>query len=73
MNKTALSASCSWQLPRVNARTGMCDKCVEIDKTIARYQWIKTRITDSKAVQAATDLIAKLEAEKVNLHPEEQK
>jgi hypothetical protein len=51
----------------------MCDKCVEIDKTIARYQWIKTRITDSKAVQAATDLIAKLEAEKVNLHPEEQK
>jgi hypothetical protein len=51
----------------------MCDRCIDIDATISRYQWIKTRITDSKAVQAATDLIAKLEAEKVNLHPEQKK
>jgi hypothetical protein len=63
----------SWQLPRVNAGTGMCDKCVEIDKTIAHYRWIKERVIDPLTHQAADDLIEKLEAEKIALHPEQAK
>jgi hypothetical protein len=50
----------------------MCEKCVEIDKTIARYQWIKARVIDTLTRQAAEDLIEKLEAEKAKLHPEQQ-
>jgi hypothetical protein len=48
----------------------MCDKCIEIDKTIAHYRWIKERVIDPLTHQAADDLIAKLEAEKAALHPE---
>jgi hypothetical protein len=48
----------------------MCQRCIEIDTTIARYEWIKKHISDPKTVQAANDLIAKLEAEKIALHTE---
>jgi hypothetical protein len=57
---------------RANAELGMCEKCVEIDKIIARYQWIKARVIDTLTRQAAEDLIKKLEAEKAELHPEQQ-
>jgi len=45
----------------------MCERCVEIDKTIAHYQWIKGRVIDPLTHQAADDLIEKLEAEKIAL------
>jgi hypothetical protein len=51
----------------------MCDKCYEIDATISRYEWIKGHINDLKTAQAADDLIAKLKAEKMALHPEQAK
>jgi hypothetical protein len=51
----------------------MCARCNQIAATIARYQWIKANIIDAKTVQAAVDLIAKLEAEKAELHPEQAK
>lgn len=51
----------------------MCEKCVEIDKTIAHYQWIKRRVIDPQTYQAADDLIEKLESEKMALHPEQAK
>ena len=50
----------------------MCEKCIEIDKTIAHYRWIKGRVIDPLTQQAADDLIEKLEDEKIALHPEEQ-
>jgi hypothetical protein len=50
----------------------MCEKCVEIDKTIAHYQWIKGRVIDPLTHQAADDRIQKLEAEKTALHPEQE-
>jgi hypothetical protein len=49
----------------------MCDRCIEIDETIARYRWIKVHIIDLQTVQAANDLMAKLEAEKAVLHPKQ--
>ena len=51
----------------------MCEKCAEIDKTIAHYRWIKGRVIDPLTQQAADDLIEKLEAEKIALHPEQAK
>jgi|HubBroStandDraft_2_1064218.scaffolds.fasta_scaffold1146871_1 hypothetical protein len=51
----------------------MCEKCIEIDKTIAHYRWILGRVIDPLTHQAADDLIEKLEAEKIALHLEQAK
>jgi hypothetical protein len=56
-----------------DAGVTMCEKCVEIDKTISHYRWIKGRVIDPLTRQAADDLIEKLEAEKIALHPEQAK
>jgi hypothetical protein len=48
----------------------MCEKCVEIDKAMARYKRIKMQVVDRQATEAADRLIEKLEAEKAALHPE---
>ena len=48
----------------------MCDKCVEIDKTIERYRNILRSINDKKTIDGAEKLIADLEAQKAALHPE---
>jgi hypothetical protein len=47
----------------------MCEKCTEIEKTIAHYRWIKGQLLDLQMHQAADKLIANLEAEKLALHP----
>ncbi len=47
----------------------MCQKCERLDAIIARYQRLKNQIDDRQALQAASDLVAKLEAEKHDLHP----
>jgi hypothetical protein len=49
---------------------GMCEKCVEIDKTIAWYRKIQRSINDQKTIDGAEKLIAELEAKKLALHPE---
>ncbi len=49
---------------------GMCEKCDEIDETIARYKRLKIQISDAQANQAADRLIAQLEAQKAALHPQ---
>ena len=47
----------------------MCEKCVEIDTTIKRYQGIRSRISDQFTVDRIKELIAELEAQKAALHP----
>ena len=49
----------------------MCNKCVEIDKTIERYRGIKERVSDQALVDRAKELIAEFEADKAALHPEQ--
>jgi len=49
----------------------MCEKCVEIDKTILRYRVILLSISDQVTVDRTKELIADLEAQKVALHPEQ--
>jgi len=47
----------------------MCEKCVEIDKTIERYRRILLSIGDQVTVDRTRELIADLEAQKVAYHP----
>jgi hypothetical protein len=49
----------------------MCEKCVEIDKTIERYRRILRFIGDQVTVDRTKELIADLEDQKVALHPEQ--
>jgi len=48
----------------------MCEKCVEIDKTIERYRNILRSIRDEATVEGTMKLIADLEVRKAALHPE---
>ena len=48
----------------------MCEKCVEIYKTIERYRQIKRSIMDQLTVDRTKELIAELEAQKAALHPD---
>jgi hypothetical protein len=56
--------------PRANAELLMCEKCVEIDKTIERYRRIQRTIPDQVTVDRTKELIAELVAQKAALHPE---
>jgi hypothetical protein len=46
----------------------MCEKCIEIDNTILRYQRITTSINDSLTVERANKLIADFKVQKAALH-----
>jgi hypothetical protein len=48
----------------------MCEKCVEIDKTMERYRRILLAIGDQVTVERTRELIANLQAQKLALHPE---
>jgi hypothetical protein len=48
----------------------MCEKCAEIDKTIARYRRIQRSIGDEVTVDRAKELIADLMAQKAEIHLE---
>jgi hypothetical protein len=50
----------------------MCEKCVEIDKTIERYRRIQQSIMDQVTVDRTRELIADLEGRKAALHPEQE-
>jgi hypothetical protein len=48
----------------------MCEKCIEIDKRIEHYQRLSSNIDDQRVRDGIKGLIASLEAQKVELHPE---
>ena len=50
----------------------MCDKCVEIDEKIRRYQNILRSITDQATIGGAKRLIAELQAQKAVLHQQRE-
>jgi hypothetical protein len=49
----------------------MCEKCVEIDKTIERYRRILLSIGDQITIDRTKEMIADLAAQKVALHPQQ--
>jgi hypothetical protein len=54
-------------------RGAMCEKCVEINKTIERYRRIILSIGDHVTTERTKELIADLQAQKEALHPEREK
>jgi hypothetical protein len=48
----------------------MCEKCAELDRKIERYERIRFLIGDPLTVDAIKELMAKLKADKAELHPE---
>lgn len=48
----------------------MCEKCVEIDSRIARYQRWQNSIKDEPFVRRIKELIDDLAHQKLELHPE---
>jgi hypothetical protein len=46
----------------------MCDKCIELDKKIERYEKISFMTTDKLALESMAKVIARCDAEKRALH-----
>ena len=49
----------------------MCDQCNRLDKRIAHYREMALNVFDKQTLEGISVLIAKLEADKKALHPEE--
>jgi beta-phosphoglucomutase-like phosphatase (HAD superfamily) len=47
----------------------MCEKCIEIDDKVERYQRLSSRINDQPTIDGIKELIEQMKAEKVALHP----
>jgi beta-phosphoglucomutase-like phosphatase (HAD superfamily) len=50
----------------------MCEKCVELDSKIERYQRMASRVTDQPLLDGIKELIEQMQALKVALHPEQE-
>jgi hypothetical protein len=50
----------------------MCDKCIELDGKMERYQRLSSRITDQRTLDGIAGLIASMKAQKTALHPEQK-
>ena len=46
----------------------MCERCIELDRKIAHYRAILSRIRDQAVVDGVSKLIAELMAEKATIH-----
>ena len=46
------------------------DKCVEIDRKIWHFKDLAKRLQDQQTLDGIAAMIAELEAQKVDLHPE---
>jgi hypothetical protein len=49
----------------------MCDKCVELDSKIEHYRHMTSRITDQPMLDGIKELIERMQAQKLALHPEQ--
>ena len=48
----------------------MCDKCIELGGKIEHYRKLDAAISDQLATQIIADRIQRMEAQKVQFHPE---
>jgi hypothetical protein len=49
----------------------MCDKCDKLDKKIEHYQSLMAMVPDPLTVERVEELIKQMQAQKVELHPEQ--
>ncbi|MCK1396585.1 hypothetical protein IVB45_20485 [Bradyrhizobium sp. 4] len=50
----------------------MCDKCIELDGKIEHLQALSKWVTDQATMEAITQLVQEHQAQKLELHPEDQ-
>src|ERR1700730_6840228 len=60
-------------LPGRLAEPDMCARCEELDKKIGHYRELAARVCDPLLTEGVGKLIEEMEAQKVALHPEQQK
>lgn len=48
----------------------MCDKCIEIDNKIRRYERLSAESTDGRVLAGIKELLVGLRAQKAALHPD---
>jgi hypothetical protein len=51
----------------------MCEKCTELDSKIEHYRLMASRMTDQATLDGIKRLIERMQAQKVELHPEQAK
>jgi hypothetical protein len=59
-------------MERARCEVGMCEKCVELDAKIDRYQRMARMITDQRTLDGIAKAIEEANAEKAALHPEQE-
>jgi hypothetical protein len=52
--------------------TAMCDKCVELDKKIEHYRSLVAKVPDPLTAERVGELIKEMQAQKAQLHPEQE-
>jgi hypothetical protein len=57
---------------RLTEAGAMCERCVELDQKIHHYRRLALSIVDQRTVDGINELIEKMKAEKVALHPEQK-
>jgi len=50
----------------------VCEKCIEIDRTIERLRAVAARIQDERMLNRLSTVVAELELQKVELHLDKQ-
>jgi hypothetical protein len=55
----------------MSPETAMCEKCKELDLKIEHFRSLSSVVTDRMTLDGIDALIAKCEAEKKTLHPDE--
>jgi len=50
----------------------VCEKCIEIDKKILRYERLSSAITDQLTLDGIKELIRRMKAQQAVLHPEQE-
>jgi hypothetical protein len=58
------------QAKQARTECGMCDQCKDLDQRIEHYQRISASMTDETIIDRIKELIAKIKAQKAELHPE---
>jgi hypothetical protein len=50
----------------------MCEKCIELDKKIWRYERLSSGMTDQLTLDGIKELIKRMRAQQAALHPEQE-
>jgi hypothetical protein len=58
---------------RANAELHMCDKCIQLDKKIERYESLASGVTDQLTLERLRELVREMRTQKTALHPQQQK